>query len=116
MDCEKFEPLLLDELYEELDEVTSAAVKRHASGCARCAGDRSRACAPREASRSLPMLEVPDGLEDRILVRGEAKAQKVVPIQSRAARALSRAGQLGDAPADGDGRGLPPHDRDERVR
>jgi hypothetical protein len=30
MDCEKFESAMMDELYGELDEVTSAAVKRHA--------------------------------------------------------------------------------------
>ena len=35
MDCEKFESTLLDELYDELDEVTSAAAKRHVSGCSR---------------------------------------------------------------------------------
>ena len=37
MDCEKFESTLLDELYDELDEVTSAAAKRHVGGCSRCA-------------------------------------------------------------------------------
>ena len=90
MDCEKFEPLLLDELYEELDEVTSAAVKRHVSGCARCGpildGMRST-----RRTAALPMLALPDGLEDRILASVK-EAQKVVPIQSRASRALSWAG------------------------
>jgi hypothetical protein len=66
MDCEKFEPLLLDELYEELDEVTSAAVKRHVSGCARCASILNGMRSTRRAV-ALPMLELPDGLEDRIL-------------------------------------------------
>ena len=37
MDCEKFETSLLAELYDELDEVTSAAAKRHVAGCSRCA-------------------------------------------------------------------------------
>lgn len=90
MDCEKFEPLLLDELYDELDEVTSAAVKRHASGCAHCGpildGMRST-----RRQAVLPMLELPSGLEDRILA-SVREAQKVVPIQSRGARALSWAG------------------------
>ena len=90
MDCEKFEPLLPDELYEELDEVTSAAVKRHVTGCSRCGpildGMRST-----RRMVALPMLAVPDGLEDRILASVK-EAQKVVPIQSRGSRALSWAG------------------------
>src|SRR5208282_5451908 len=36
MDCEKFETAMMDELYGELDELTSAAAKRHMAGCARC--------------------------------------------------------------------------------
>lgn len=117
MDCEKFEPLLLDELYEELDEVTSAAVKRHVSGCARC-GPSLEGMRRARSLAVLPMLEVPDGLEDRILAsvsrvkEAEKATQKVVPlfsggaadsaagaearsqhgIPSRAARALSWAG------------------------
>ena len=90
MDCEKFEPLLLDELYEELDEVTSAAIKRHVSGCARCASILNGMRSTRRAA-ALPMLEMPAGFEDRIL-SSVKEAQKVVPIQSRAARALSWAG------------------------
>ena len=63
MDCEKFEPLLLDELYEELDELTSAAVKRHVSGCARCAGILNGMRGTRRAA-ALPIMAVPVGLED----------------------------------------------------
>src|SRR3954469_12980624 len=90
MDCEKYEPLLLDELYGELDEVTSAAVKRHVSGCARCASILNGMKSTRRLA-VLPMLDLPDGLEDRIL-SSVKEAQKVVPIQSRASRALSWAG------------------------
>lgn len=90
MDCEKFEPLLLDELYEELDELTSAAVKRHVSGCARCGGILSGLRATRRGI-SLPLVPVPTDLEDRILAAAK-EAQKVVPIKSRMSRALSIAG------------------------
>jgi hypothetical protein len=105
MDCEKFEPLLLDELYEELDEVTSAAVKRHVSGCARCASILNGMRSTRRLA-ALPMLDLPEGLEDRIL-SSVKEAEKVVPLgaatsraveapqptsQSRASRALSWAG------------------------
>jgi|GEM_PF-684847 len=90
MDCEKYEPLLLDELYGELDEVTSAAVKRHVSGCARCASVLNGMKSTRRLA-VLPTLDLPEGLEDRILASVK-EAQKVVPIQSRASRALSWAG------------------------
>lgn len=92
-DCEKFEPLLLDELYEELDELTSAALKRHVSGCARCksALDSMRSTRRLLSSESLPMVEVPDGLEDRIFAAAK-EAQKVVPIKGRSSRVLSAAG------------------------
>ena len=90
MDCEKFEPLLLDELYEELDELTSAAVKRHVAGCARCASILSGMTATR-AMVSLPLVPAPAGLEDRILAAAK-EAEKVVPLKSRMSRMLSVAG------------------------
>lgn len=92
-DCEKFEPLLLDELYEELDELTSAALKRHVSGCARCKAslDGMRATRRLVTSASLPMVEPPAGLEDRIFAAAK-EAQKVVPIKSRFSRIVSIAG------------------------
>ncbi|MBX3186871.1 MAG: zf-HC2 domain-containing protein [Labilithrix sp.] len=90
MDCEKFEPLLIDELYDELDEVTSAAVKRHVSGCSRCASILNGMRATRRAV-VLPVVEVPAGLEDRIL-SAVKEAQKVTPIQSRTSRIISLAG------------------------
>jgi hypothetical protein len=89
-DCEKFEPLLLDELYEELDELTSAALKRHVSGCARCKSSLDAMRATRRLV-SLPMVDVPEGLEDRIFAAAK-EAQKVVPIKGRFSRVLSAAG------------------------
>lgn len=91
MDCEKFEPLLLDELYEELDELTSAAVKRHVSGCAKCAAILNGMRSTRRAV-TLPLEPVPAGLEDRILAAAK-EAQKVVPIKGRFGRVVSIAGQ-----------------------
>lgn len=92
-DCEKFEPLLLDELYEELDELTSAALKRHVAGCARCKSslDSMRSTRRLITSESLPLVDVPDGLEDRIFAAAK-EAQKVVPIKGRFSRVLSAAG------------------------
>lgn len=90
MDCEKYEPLLLDELYEELDELTSAAVKRHVSGCARCNGILQGLRATRRAA-VLPFVDPPADLEDRILAAAR-EAQKVVPLRGRVATFVSRAG------------------------
>ncbi|MBS2018466.1 MAG: zf-HC2 domain-containing protein [Deltaproteobacteria bacterium] len=96
MDCEKAEPLLIDELYDELDEVTSAAVKRHVSGCARCSSILSGMRSTRKLA-ALPLVPLPAGLEDRILTSIK-EAQKVsgypnvARAQSRTARILSLAG------------------------
>jgi hypothetical protein len=90
MDCEKYEPLLLDELYDELDELTSAAVKRHVSGCARCNGTLQGMRAMRRAA-ALPVLAPPADLEERILAAAR-EAQKVVPLRGRLAGVVSRAG------------------------
>lgn len=90
MDCGKFESTLLDDLYGELDEVTSAAAKRHAAGCSRCASLATGLRATKQLS-ALPFVEPSADLEDRILAAAK-EAQKVVPIGRRVARALSSAG------------------------
>jgi len=90
MDCEKFENLLIDELYGELDEVTSAAVRRHAAGCARCGGLLSGLRATRKVA-ALPVEEPSPDLEDRIL-SAVREQQKVVPFRVKVATAVSRAG------------------------
>ncbi|HEX4449134.1 MAG TPA: zf-HC2 domain-containing protein, partial [Polyangiaceae bacterium] len=71
MDCEKFETALMDELYGELDELTSAAAKRHVSGCARCAALIGGLRATRRVA-TLPRVEPPEGLEQRILAAAAA--------------------------------------------
>ena len=114
MDCEKFESAMMDELYGELDELTSAAAKRHVAGCARCTALARRACARRGGSRrsrwSTPRQTSRSGSSPR-----RRDAQKVVPLRRRVARVVSLAGSVGDAPADGDGCPVPRHDRHERA-
>jgi len=91
MDCEKFDSLIIDELYEELDELTSAAMKRHAEGCASCAENLSGLRATR-AVAALEAPALPEGLEERILASSR-DAQVVVPIaRGRLSRAVSLAG------------------------
>jgi len=90
VDCEKFESTLIDELYDELDDLTSAEAKRHASGCSRCGGLLAGLRATRKLAL-LPMVVPPPELEERILSAAR-EAQKVVPLKSRLQRVMSRAG------------------------
>jgi hypothetical protein len=90
MDCEKFESAMMDELYGELDELTSAAAKRHIGGCARCAARIGGLRATRRVA-TLPLVEAPPGLEDRILSAAR-DAQRVLPLRRRLAQAVSLAG------------------------
>jgi hypothetical protein len=90
MDCEKFESALMGELYGELDELTSAAAKRHVAGCARCAALLGGLRATRRVA-VIPLVELPAGFEERLL-GAVREAQKVVPMRGRVARAVSLAG------------------------
>ena len=71
MDCERFDQHVIDELYDELDELTHAALERHVAGCSRCAGVLAGLRATR-AVAVLPLVEPPDDLEARILARFDA--------------------------------------------
>src|SRR5271166_5029875 len=90
MDCEKFESAMMDELYGELDELTSAAAKRHVAGCARCAALVGGLRATRRVA-TVPLVDPPEDLEERILA-AVREAQKVVPVRRRVARVVSLAG------------------------
>ena len=90
MDCEKFESAMMDELYGELDELTSAAAKRHVAGCARCTALIGGLRATRRVA-AVPMVDPPADLEERILA-AVRNAQKVVPLRRRVAHVVSLAG------------------------
>ena len=87
MDCEKFDRIVLDLLYDELDELTTAAAKRHMEHCARCRAIGSGLRATREVG-ALPLIDPPDGLEQRI-VHAEERATRLLPIGKRLGRGLS---------------------------
>jgi hypothetical protein len=91
MDCEKFESAMMDELYGELDELTSAAAKRHIASCARCAALVGGLRATRRVA-SLPIVAPPAELEERILTAAR-DTQKVVPFRKRVANVVSVAGR-----------------------
>jgi hypothetical protein len=90
MDCEKFEAVMMDELYGELDELTSAAAARHVASCARCASLLGGLRATRRVA-VIPRVEPPAGLEERIL-QAAGTATTTVPIGRRVARSISIAG------------------------
>lgn len=90
MDCEKFDLHLMDALYDELDEVTTAAMKRHMEGCSRCAGAMSRLRAVRDVAM-VPLEQPSDELEGRILAAA-ARAQRGTSWPRKALRGLAWAG------------------------
>jgi hypothetical protein len=90
MDCEKFDLHVIDALYDELDEVTFAAMKRHMEGCSRCASAFSRLRATRDVG-VLPLTEPSEGLEDRILA-AVSSAQRKTSWTRKALRGLAWAG------------------------
>jgi TolA-binding protein len=90
MDCEKFDQIIIDALYDELDELTLAAAKRHTDGCQRCQTAWSGLRATRKIG-ILPLVEAPVGLEERILAAAR-EAQRNVAWPKRVGRAVSRAG------------------------
>src|SRR5258708_30071719 len=90
MDCEKFEAAILDELYGELDELTSAAAKRHVAGCARCSARIGGLRATRRVA-AVPLVEPPSDLDERIL-RAAERAWTAAPPPPRLAQVISLAG------------------------
>ena len=90
MDWEKFDQHVIDALYDELDELTMASMKRHMEGCSRCASAFSALRATREVA-VLPLEEPSAELESRILFAASAAQQKT-PWHRKALRALAWAG------------------------
>jgi TolA-binding protein len=87
VDCEKFDQIVLDLLYEELDEITSAAAKRHMEHCVRCKQIGAKLRATREVG-ALPLVDAPEGLELRILA-AERQARRDMPARQRVGRVVS---------------------------
>ncbi len=90
MDCDNFDQHVIDALYDELDELTMAAMKRHMESCSRCATAFSALRATREVA-VLPLEEPSEELESRILFAASA-AQRKTPWHRKALRALAWAG------------------------
>jgi len=87
MDCEKFDRVVLDLLYGELDELTEAAAKRHIEHCSRCKGVSSGLRATREVG-ALALVDPPDSLELGIL-EAERRMNAKLPLGKRLGRGVS---------------------------
>ncbi|HMI84836.1 MAG TPA: hypothetical protein VK550_12135 [Polyangiaceae bacterium] len=96
MDCEKFDQILIDALYDELDELTLAAAKRHAEGCQRCHSAWSGLRATLKVGL-LPTVEPPASLEPNVL-QAAREAHGNVPWPKRVGRAVSWAGSYAMRP------------------
>ncbi|HEX7671479.1 MAG TPA: hypothetical protein VF395_17925 [Polyangiaceae bacterium] len=81
MDAEKFDKVVLDLLYDELDELTRASAIRHMEQSGRAKALYSELRATREVG-SVPLVEPPAGLEERIL-EAEARARAGRPLHQR---------------------------------
>jgi hypothetical protein len=87
VDCEKYDRIALDLLYEELDELTMVAAKRHLEQCARCRELHARFRATREVG-VVPLVDPPEGFEARIL-EAERGLRAQLPLGQRIGRAIS---------------------------
>lgn len=85
MDCEKFDRIIMDLLYEELDELTRAAALRHVEHCQRCRSELSQLKNAREVA-TLALVDAPDGFEQRLRAAELAESSQL-PLSQRAARA-----------------------------
>jgi hypothetical protein len=87
MDCEKFDRIVLDLLYGELDELTEAAARRHVEHCSRCKAIAAGLRATREVG-ALALVDPPDSLELGILA-AERKLNERLPLAKKIGRGVS---------------------------
>lgn len=85
MDCEKFDRMLMDVLYGELDELTQAAAHRHLEHCQRCRTTFNRLQAVRDVV-PLTLVAAPGGFEQKILL-AERSERHLLPLSQRLVRA-----------------------------
>lgn len=88
MDCEKYDKVSLDLLYDELDELTAAAARRHVAQCRRCRGIHSELQATRSVG-ILPLVDAPAGFEQRVVAR-ERQVRAALPVRQKLGSVISK--------------------------
>lgn len=88
MDAEKFDKVVLDLLYDELDELTRASAVRHMEQSGKAKALYTELKATREVG-ALPLVEPPDDLEAKILA-AEQQARQDRPLHQRFGGVVSR--------------------------
>lgn len=87
MDCERFDKGSLELLYDELDELSASALRRHLSHCSRCQALWTKASRTRELSR-ISLEDAPEGLFDDIM-KAEREVERHLSVSERAGRVIS---------------------------
>jgi len=87
MNSDKFDRVVLDLLYDELDELTALAARRHMEQSARARDIFAHLKATRRLS-VLPLQAAPEGFEQSVLVR-EPGARAEFPLRQRLGRYVS---------------------------
>ena len=88
LDCSKIDELMMDWLYQELDDSSSARVAEHVQGCARCSAEASALQRTRAAFRDLSPVEPPTAVSAILLHEAARRAPAVaVAAAPRAADA-----------------------------
>ncbi len=83
LDCSKIDELMMDWLYQELDESSSARVAEHVQGCARCSAEASALQRTREAFRELSPVEPPVAVSAILLHEAARRAPAVAAAPAR---------------------------------
>lgn len=86
LDCSKIDELMMDWLYQELDESSSASVAEHVHGCARCSAEASALQRTRAAFRDLSPVDPPVAVS-AILMHEAARRAPAVAAAPRSADA-----------------------------
>ncbi len=77
LDCSKIDELMMDWLYQELDESSSARVAEHVEGCPRCSAEASALQRTRAVFRDLSPVEPPVALSAILLHEAARRAPAV---------------------------------------
>jgi hypothetical protein len=85
LDCSKIDELMMDWLYRELDESSSARVAEHVEGCARCAAEATALQRTRAAFRDLSPVDPPVAVSAILLHEAARRAPAVSAPRAAAA-------------------------------